>query len=58
MATATEESPLLTPPSDSEISKHDLLYQRFSPSQKRTIVGLISYGAVIPCEYLNISTSR
>ncbi|KAM5536391.1 hypothetical protein V8D89_009930 [Ganoderma adspersum] len=49
MAAPTEESPLLTPSSsDPEILKHDLLYQRFSPSQKRTIVALISYGAVIP----------
>ena len=58
MAVATEESPLLAPSSNPEILKHDLLYQRFSPSQKRTIVALISYGAVIPCEYLNISMSR
>ncbi|PIL33166.1 MFS general substrate transporter [Ganoderma sinense ZZ0214-1] len=46
---STEETPLLaTHLSDQEISKHELLYQRFSPSQKRTIVGLISYAAVIP----------
>ena len=52
--TSTEETPLLTGTtsiSDPEILKHDLLYQRFSPSQKRTIVALISYAAVIPCEY-------
>ena len=39
----------------SEILRHELLYQRFSPSQKRTIVALISYAAVIPCEYLNVT---
>ena len=53
--TSTEETPILTGTtsiSDPEILKHDLLYQRFSPSQKRTIVALISYAAVIPCEYL------
>ena len=56
MAAPTEESPLLAPSSsDPEISKHDLLYQRFSASHKRTIVALISYGAVIPCECFNLS---
>ncbi|KAI1785644.1 MFS general substrate transporter [Ganoderma leucocontextum] len=46
---STEESPLLAASSpDPEILKHDLLYQRFSSSQKRTIVALISYAAVIP----------
>ncbi|KAI0806691.1 MFS general substrate transporter [Fomes fomentarius] len=46
---ASEESPLLAPPStDPEIVKHELLYQRFSPSKKQFIVGLISWAAVIP----------
>nr|VWO96050.1 Efflux pump FUB11 (Fusaric acid biosynthesis protein 11) [Ganoderma boninense] len=46
---STEETPLLaTPPTIPEILKHELLYQRFSPTQKRTIVALISYAAVIP----------
>ncbi|KAI0760807.1 MFS general substrate transporter [Fomes fomentarius] len=46
---ASEESPLLAPPSaDPEIVKHELLYQRFSPSKKHVIVGLISWAAVIP----------
>lgn len=48
---ASEESPLLAPPSaDPEIAKHELLYQRFSPSKKQFIVGLISWAAVIPCQ--------
>ncbi|KAI0713732.1 MFS general substrate transporter [Earliella scabrosa] len=47
---ATEESPLLAPPpsSDPELLKHDLFYQRFSSSQKRVIVALISWAALIP----------
>ncbi|KAI1791618.1 MFS general substrate transporter [Ganoderma leucocontextum] len=48
MAASTEESPLLAASSDPEILKHDLLYQRFSLSQKRRIVSLISYAGVIP----------
>ncbi|KAI0781543.1 MFS general substrate transporter [Trametes elegans] len=48
----TEESPLLeaAPPqsTDPEILKHNLLYQRFTPAQKRVIVALISWAAVIP----------
>ena len=56
--TSTEESSLLAvSPSDQRTLKHDLLYQRFSPSQKRAIVTLISYAAVIPCEYLNVNVS-
>ncbi|TBU29305.1 MFS general substrate transporter [Dichomitus squalens] len=50
---STEESSLLASSSssssaDSEILKHDLLYRRFSPSQKRVIVSLIAYAALIP----------
>ncbi|KAJ2985708.1 hypothetical protein NUW54_g10060 [Trametes sanguinea] len=50
----TEETPLLdseapaTPITDPEILKHELLYQRFTPAQKRVIVALISWAAVIP----------
>ncbi|KAI8974223.1 MFS general substrate transporter [Trametes punicea] len=50
----TEESPLLDSEApaistaDPEILKHDLLYQRFTPTQKRMIVALISWAAVIP----------
>ncbi|KAI0823840.1 MFS general substrate transporter [Trametes gibbosa] len=46
----TEESPLLEaqPPTDPEILKHDLIYQRFTSAQKRVIVSLISWAAVIP----------
>ncbi|KAL7282885.1 hypothetical protein ACG7TL_002300 [Trametes sanguinea] len=50
----TEETPLLdteapaTPITDPEILKHELLYQRFTPAQKRAIVALISWAAVIP----------
>ena len=48
---ATEETSLLTdPPStDPEALRHELLYQRFSPSQKRVIVALISLAGLIPC---------
>ncbi|KAI0738042.1 MFS general substrate transporter [Daedaleopsis nitida] len=47
---ATEASPLLAPPlsSDPEVLKHELIYQRFSPSRKRFIVSLIAWAAVIP----------
>ncbi|KAI0373119.1 MFS general substrate transporter [Pilatotrama ljubarskyi] len=49
----SEESPLLADSeapriTDPEILKHDLLYQRFSSAQKRVIVALISWAAVIP----------
>lgn len=48
---ATEESPLLATPvsADPEILKHDLLYERFTPSHKRVIVAVISWAALIPC---------
>ncbi|TFK82583.1 MFS general substrate transporter [Polyporus arcularius HHB13444] len=47
---ATEESPLLTTPAsaDPEMLKHELLYKRFTPSEKKVIVAVISWAAFIP----------
>ena len=58
---ANEESPLLTgsPSSsssysgDPELVKHELLYQRFSPEQKRAIVAVIAWAGLIPCRILS-----
>ncbi|EIW61021.1 MFS general substrate transporter [Trametes versicolor FP-101664 SS1] len=49
----TEQSPLLdsealSAPTDPEILKHEQMYQRFTRAQKRVIVSLIAWAAVIP----------
>ena len=59
----TEESPLFASASTAEpgpetVLRHDLLYQRFSPSRKRFIVGLIAYAALIPGKSLNYYCPR
>ncbi|EKM56177.1 uncharacterized protein PHACADRAFT_95579 [Phanerochaete carnosa HHB-10118-sp] len=43
-ATASEETPLL----DDDVRKHEEVYKRFRPSQKRVIVALISLAGLIP----------
>ena len=51
-----EEGPLLaSPPSTGdgdvfEFEQLEDLYQRFSPTQKRLIVGLIAYAGLFPCK--------
>jgi hypothetical protein len=42
---ASEDTPLLV--SDAELA-HEALYNRFSPSRKRTIVALVSCSAILP----------
>ncbi|KAJ7181246.1 MFS general substrate transporter [Mycena filopes] len=42
-----EETPLLAPPTAAEHA-HELVYARFTPLQKRTISGLVSFSALIP----------
>lgn len=47
---ASEESPLLES-TDPAVLEHEALYKRFTPSQKRWIVALVSFCGLIPCEY-------
>lgn len=57
-----EETPLLAQaealesgPSSAGLSKHDKQYNRFSPPQKRAIVGLLSWVGLLPCKPLILS---
>lgn len=57
-----EETPLLVQaealesgPSHAGLSKHDKQYTRFSPSQKRAIVGLLSWVGLLPCKSFSFS---
>lgn len=43
----TEQTPLLA--SEAAESDHNLIYSRFSPRRKRTIVALIAWARFIPC---------
>lgn len=43
-----ERTPLL----ENDASKTDLIYERFSTSKKRLIVGIVSCGGLVPCESL------
>ena len=44
MDTQSEETPLLS-------SKHEALYQRFTPEEKRSLVAMVSVCGLLPCEY-------
>lgn len=44
MDTQSEETPLLS-------SKHDALYQRFTPAEKRNLVAMVSVCGLLPCVY-------
>lgn len=44
-----ERTPLL----ENDASKTDLIYERFSTSKKRLIVGIVSCGGLVPCESLS-----
>lgn len=46
---ATEESPLLGEVVDAAVLKHEEVYNRFKPAQKRTITALISLAGLVPC---------
>ncbi|KIP04583.1 hypothetical protein PHLGIDRAFT_129402 [Phlebiopsis gigantea 11061_1 CR5-6] len=45
---ATEESPLLGEVVDIAVLKHEEVYNRFTPAQKRTITALISLAGLVP----------
>lgn len=47
---ATEETPLLGEVVDEDIRKHEEVYNRFTPAQKRTITSLISLAGLLPRE--------
>ena len=49
---ASEESPLLGESIDADVLKHEQVYNRFKPSQKRMITALISLAGLLPCELL------
>ena len=42
-----EETPLL----DADIRKHEEVYNRFTPAQKRVIVALIALAGLVPREF-------
>jgi hypothetical protein len=44
MDTQSEETPLLS-------SKHEALYQRFTPVEKRSLVAMVSVCGLLPCVY-------
>ena len=50
---ASEESPLLGASTDPAVLEHELVYQRFSRSQKNYILGLISLVGITPCEFIS-----
>ena len=45
---ASEETPLLQDAEAAEIEQHEVVYNRFSVSQKRVIVALVSWSALMP----------
>lgn len=47
---ASEESPLLNSTNDPIVLKHELVYQRFSPSRKNFVLVLICLAGITPCE--------
>lgn len=53
--TLSEET-LLLPGQEARLteitSKHELVYERFSPHKKRTLLAIVSLCAVLPREYL------
>jgi hypothetical protein len=54
---ATERTPLVRGLSveEQEQQAHDLVYDRFTPKRKRTIVAMCAWGSVVPCEYSILS---
>lgn len=48
-----EETPLL----NDEVRKHEEVYNRFTPAQKRTITALISLAGLFPCELFSTGDS-
>jgi len=42
-----ERTPLL----ENDPSKVDLLYDRFSPEEKKLIIAIVSWGGLVPCEF-------
>jgi hypothetical protein len=50
---ATERTPLVRGLSveEQEQQVHNLVYDRFTPKRKRTIVAMCAYGSVVPCAY-------
>lgn len=54
---SSEESPLLNPSTSAFPLDSDKIYDRFSPSQKRTIVSVVSWAALIPRTFVLYSCS-
>lgn len=44
----SEETPLLADP---VTLKHELVYQRFSPSRKNVVLGMVALAGITPCEF-------
>jgi hypothetical protein len=56
-SSATERTPLVRGLSveEQEQQAHDLVYDRFTPKRKRTIVAMCAWGSVVPCAYSILS---
>jgi hypothetical protein len=56
-SSATERTPLVRGLSveEQEQQAHDLIYDRFTPKRKRTIVAMCAWGSVVPCAYSIVS---